>query len=270
MNKFLPALLIVLAVVAGYWLLSDDGGDQDYLVDYSDDVGGSEADPDGLEAGLSAGATGPRKAPKKPKGKPYRTVDPRTLPVGTLLIRPVGPDGKLVDGTRLRMYVDSARRGGFPTRLPHRDPDTDIWDLKKVRAGKVKIWWYSDHVAREEKIVTVRADQENEVTLRVKPAGTIKYTVTTYAKTPPEKVQVELFDAKGKPVKAWYEVRTKKSLTTPRQRLKVTQGPEGHVLGLEPGTYKLKVTSTEFDEWDEAEVTVEPGQTTEVALEVRR
>lgn len=269
MKKYLPALLIVLAVVAGYWLLAETPADDGYVEYYGEEGGAGGGDAGLEEAGLSAGGTGPRKAPKKPKGKPYRTVDPRTLPTGTLTILPVGPDDKAVDGTHLRMYVDSARRGGFPTRLPHRNVETQEWRLEKVRAGKVKVWWYSDHVAREEKIVTVRADQENDVTVRVKPAGTIKYAVTTYAKTKPEKVKLELFDAQGKPVKAWYQIRSTRSLTTPREALEITQGPEGFLIGILPGPYKLKVTS-EFDEWDEAEVDVQPGKTAEVQLEVRR
>jgi hypothetical protein len=272
MKSYLPLLLILLAVVAGYMFLATGPEDDPYDVGWSRDeadLGGRHGAPASLSADGVAPAPPDSDAASKKGRKPYRTVDPRTLPTGTLFVTLIGPDDKPIDGAELRLFVEPVRHGGFPTRLGIYEKDTGAWRFEKVRAGAVQVRLYSDHVARKIETVPVRADTENRVSIRVEPAGAIQYDVIAYDKTRPDPVDVTLYDQAGRSVKAWYQVRTTTKLTTPRLAETMRQGPEGILLGVVPGVYRLKVVSP-AEEWDDAEVRVEAGQTARVSLEVRR
>ena len=268
MKKYLPAVLVVLAAVGGYFLLLDPGEEEVWDPDWTEAPEPPAPDGGMQAAGLEAeGVAPPKGGPKKRKA--YKTVDPRTLPRGTLIVTPVGPDLKPIDGTYLRIYVESVRPGGFPTKLGRLDKDSGSWRFEKVRAGKVSVRLFSDHVVRKKQVVSVRAERDNQVTIEVLPAGAIQYDVILYDKTRPEKVRLQLYDWQDKPIKAWYQVRSTKSMTSPRQAMTITQGAEGVVMGLLPGRYRLRVVS-ENDEWDDVEVMVEAGKTHKASLEVRR
>ena len=271
LKTYAPVLLILLAVIAGYWLLASPPGEPTPDVDWVEGDPADPSDPASLGAtGLSADGVAPR-GPEKKRGKPYRTVDPRTLPKGTLYVTPVGPDDKPIDdeATHLRIYVEPVRAKGFPTRLGTWDKETGTYRFERVLAGDVNVRLYADHIARKIQRVRVRANQDNRITIPVELAGAIQYDVIAYDKKRPDPVRVELFDAQDKPVRAWYRISTATRLTSPKQVEVFTGGPEGIIFGIPPGSYRLKVTS-EAEEWDDAKVEVVAAETKAVSLEVRR
>ena len=268
LKKYAPFLILVLAVVGGYWLLASDSGDDPYAA-WDDDPVADEGEGDMLEStGLAAGGRAPEPEGKK-KRKPYRTIDPRTLPRGTLYVTPIGPNDKPIEKQQLRIRVLGVRAGAFPTKLPaHFDEETGTYRFDKVLEGEVNVELYADHIQRKVQKVRIRANQDNRHTIAVKPGATIEYDVVAYDKSKPD-VRVMLFDAQDKPVKAWYLVRTTTRLTTARYLESINQGPEGSIISLEPGDYRIKVIS-EAEEWDDAKVTLKAGETKKVSLEVRR
>jgi hypothetical protein len=195
--------------------------------------------------------------------------DPRTLPKGSLLVRPVGPDHEPLGDRSLRVYVTV--KGDPRTRLPGPyDEERQAWRFPDVTAGPARVRLEGDHVVGREQDVVVAASRETAVDVVLEPAGALRYDVVTYAKTRPKQVRLEVTDARGKPVRAWFQERTPRRLTQARRAEHVTQGPQGVVFGLPPGRYKLKATSIASDEWDEEEVVAQAGQTAEVTLEIRR
>lgn len=268
LKKTLPAVLLALGLIAAYVLLARSSEDERNDPDWSEESREVAVPSEGLGVGLAAGGARPKEVDPR-KGRVPVAADPRTRPRGTLILRFVGPKDELLPTPALRVYVDSVGRGGFPTRLGRYDEDARTWRFEQVPAGKVKVRLHADHIVRKVEVVPVKADSENKVKIQVQQAGAIQYDVIAYDKTRPAKVKLTLYDSQDRPTRAWYQVRSSRSQTTPRAAETITQGPEGVLLGVLPGRYRLKVVS-EYDEYDEAVVQVIAGATQKVSLEVRR
>ncbi|MDA1195903.1 MAG: hypothetical protein O2894_12055 [Planctomycetota bacterium] len=268
MRAYLPWLLILTAVVLGYYLLAGDEVAPRLPYEQDGDVASAPpGDPRAVELkGADAPPPGSKKnAPPKPIWQP---ADPRTLPQGVLIIQPRGPDLKpLVDRG---MSILVTPRGQKATKLGLFDEETGNWRFERVIAGTVDIRVTGDHIVGRSLTAVVRAEQEVEFELHLEHAGAVKYDVITYAQTRPEQVLLELLDSTDRPTEGWFQDRTPRKLTQPRLGKSATLGPEGVVFGIRPGRYKLKVTSIESDEWDTQEVEVVAGSTAPVTLEIRR
>ena len=267
MRTYVPYLLILVAAVLGYLLLGDPGmpaPDDDLGLDGPERPEGSgplRVEP--LEAkGLETrGDPRPRAAPDLPS-------DPRKLPKGTLLVRPLGPDLLPLSDRTLRLYARPL--GQIATKLGLYQEEAAAWKFENVVAGPVEIRVTGDYIlgATEEAVVAAGRETTHEVHLEI--GGAIQYDVITYEKTRPEQVRVELLDGAGKPVRGWIQERTPMRMTQPRFVDTLTQGPEGVIFGLRPGPYRVKVTSLESEEWDEATVDVAARETRPITLEIRR
>ena len=267
MRNLLPWLLIVLAVFLGYWLFA--GGQEPGPADFDVVDPGDAPTAAPSEAGSLKGAapveTGGSKA--RPK-KVWQPPDPRTLPTGTLIVQPLGPELKpLVDK---RLSVIATPKGHRRSRLPQFNEDDGTWRFERILTGEVVVSVRGDHVVGRTVTAVVKRDRETTVEVHLERAGAVRYDVSTYAKTRPAKVLVELFDQAGQPAEAWFQVRTTRSMTQPMRKKAHTLGPEGVLFGLRPGQYRVKVTNVESDEWDDGEVTIEAGKTAELSLTVRR
>jgi len=268
MRTYLPWLLILLAVGLGYWLFATDPSDREPAFD----VGGEFEGPDASTprgTGLRGAAKGDRggSRPKTPK-KVWHPADPRTLPKGDLLLQPLGPDLEPIIDRGLRLVLKP--RGQRVSRLGRFVEETGATRFKDVIAGEVTVRISGDHIVGRTVTTTVTRDEETPFEVHLERAGAVRYTVTTYAKTRPAKVRVELFDAAGRPAEGWFQVRSTRSLTQPRKVRALDMGPEGIIFGLRPGAYRVKVTHIETDEWDDGEVVIAAGKTETLNLEVRR
>ena len=198
----------------------------------------------------------------------WQPTDPRTLPTGVLYVQPMGPDLKPLIEPLLSVHVRSrSRRGPY---LGHLDEATGAWRFDRVIAGPVTVSIRGDHIIGRSVQTTVKRSSESTFEVHLELAGAVRYEVVTYAKTHPEKVLVELTDALGRPAEAWFQERSSRKLTQPQRKKAHTQGAKGILFGVRPGTYKLKVTNVDTDEWDDGEVTIEAGKTAELKLTVRR
>ena len=250
-------------------LLVGSPEDEVYERDWSEEPTGVAPSSEGIGGRLEASGARPVREDPSQKKRVQVAVDPRKQPKGILLLTVLGPDDEPIDSAALRVFVEPVRKGAFPTQLGRYDEQSRTWRFGKVPSGRVNVRLYSDHIVRVIQTVTVAAKRENKTKIKIEPAGAIAYDVIAYDKTRPKKVKLTLYDATDKPTKAWYQVRTSRSLNTPREAKTITQGPEGVLLGVLPGRYRLKVTS-EHEEWDEAVVNVVAGATQKVSLEVRR
>lgn len=268
MRTVLPWLLIVLAAVLGYWLFA--GPSDPRPADY-DAVDPGEGDPSGT-GDVGAGLRGAAKAEggtagARPK-KAWQPPDPRTLPTGSLRVQPLGPDLQPLMQRGLSIIVTP--KGQRRARLGHFSEEDGSWRFDRVIAGEVSIRVRGDHVVGQTVTAVVQRDRETLAQVHLEHAGAVRYDVNTYAKTRPPQVLVELFDQAGRPTEAWFQVRTSRSMTQPMLKKAHTLGPEGVLFGLRPGTYRVKATNVETDEWDDGEVTVEAGKTAALSLTVRR
>jgi hypothetical protein len=269
MRKHLPLLLILLAVGLGYWLLAgtpEDGDPVEWEGDAGMDPGEDDAadgrgDPTELDVSKRA------RTKARPK-RVFQPADPRTLPKGVLLVVPVGPDLKPLMNEGLHILVTP--RGQRATKQGVYDVATGARRFERVIAGPVDVKVTGDHIICRTTQAVVKRDAETTFELHLEMAGAVKYDVTTYAKTRPKRVLLELFDFDGQPADAWFQERTSRAMTQPRKSKSLTLGPEGVVFGIRPGRYRMKVTNIESEEWDDAEITVEGGKTVPLTLTVRR
>lgn len=270
MRNALPILLILLAAAAGWWLLS---GAEDELPPL--EVGGESElgpapDAESLKATGSGDLTVRGRTPKKGRAAIPAPPDPRTLPRGALVVTVLGPDLQpLKSAGTLRVYIEPATRAMWRTRLPIYDKKMRTWRLADAVAGPVQVRIEGDHIVKRTVQTVVKRDRENELSVTLDLAGAIQYDVIAYDKTRPDPVKLTLYDFRSKPVRAWYQERTSRRLTTPKEFETAEIGPEGVIYGILPGRYRLRVVSS-FEEYDEAEVDIVAGQTAKVSLEVRR
>ncbi len=269
MRKHLPLLLILLAVGLGYWLLAsspDDGTPEDWESDVAENPGedgamGEPSAPTELDVSERAGKR------KKPE-RVWQPPDPRKLPKGVLRVVAMGPDLKPLMDQGLNVLVTP--RGQRVTKLGVYEEASGARRFERVIAGPVGVRVTGDHVIGRTVEAVVKRDTETTLEVHLEKAGAVKYDVTTYAKTRPKKVLLELFDFDGRPADAWFQERTSRAMTQPRKSKSLTLGPEGVVFGIRPGRYRMKVTNIESEEWDDAEITVEVGKTLPLTLTVRR
>lgn len=269
MRKHLPILLILLAVGLGYWLLA--GGPEDRSTDaWEGEALEGPPGEDAPEAGTAPTEldVSKRAGRKKKPERVFQPADPRTLPKGVLVVLPVGPDLKPLMDRGLNILVTP--RGQRATKHGVYDDDTGARRFERVIAGPVDVRVTGDHIICRTAEAVVKRDSETTFELHLEMAGAVKYDVITYAKTRPKKVLLELFDFDGQPTDAWFQERTSRAMTQPRKTKSLTLGPEGVVFGIRPGRYRMKVTSIESEEWDDAEITVEEGKTLPLSLTVRR
>ncbi len=269
MRNALPTLLILLAAAAGLWLLfgaADDEGSGAYDAGPAEEIG-----PPDLATATPFEADGLKTKGRviKKKRAVYQPADPRTLPKGNLVITMLGPDLKPIEASALRVYVDPGKNSTWHTKQGLWEPEKKVWRFTDVVAGQVNVRVQGDHIVARTLQTVVKKERDNELSITLDLAGSIRYDVMKYDKKRPEKVQLTLFDWEDKPVEVWYQERTSRRLTTPVPRKTVEIGPEGVVFGILPGRYKLRVVSV-FEEWDEAKVDIVAGKTAEVSLEVRR
>ena len=268
MRHLLPWALILLAAVLGYLLFAERGDEPVPTLPGDGPLPAADGPAD-REAGTLRVAE-PSEVDRRAKRaqKVWQPVDPRTLPKGSLVVQPVGPDLEPIIDRRLS--VIATPKGQRVAKLPQFDESTGAFRFPSVIAGTVRISVRGDHIVGTVTEAVVRAGREVRHEVHVQRGGAIRYDVITYAKTRPDQVLLELFDAIGRPAEAWFQARTSRTLTQPRRTKSITLGPEGVVFGIPPGRYKLKVTNIESEEWDEAEVKVEAGTTHEATLTVRR
>jgi hypothetical protein len=266
----LPLVGILLAVAAGLWLFLGGEEPSGPGPDFTTVEGaGAASDPRVLEADgtpeLDASGR-PRPAPPRPSP---RAVDPRAVPRGSIVVRPVGADGASVPAGDLRVDVTPTGRKDWRTQVGRFDQDAGAWTFDDVLAGPVRVDVRGDLVLDATATATVKEDAPVEVEIPLRPGGAIRYDVSGSGEERPGKVTLSLLDGAERPVVAWYQVRTPRSMTQPQRVASVTQGPEGVIFGLAPGTYRLRVES-EDGIHDEQDVEVVPGGTAAVSFALGR
>ena len=269
MRNALPISLILIAAAAGWWLLSaaDDELPPLEIDGGTEPVRGPDADLLGATGAGDLAVKG--RTPTKGSRPIPAPADPRTLPKGVLVVTMLGPDLEPLDAGALRVFVDPVAHAMWRTKLGLYDKEARAWRFAGVPAGPVKVRVEGDHIVGRTVQTVVKRDRDNDFSVPLEVAGAIQYDVIAYDKTRPDPVKLTLYDFQGKPVRAWYQERTSRRLTTPKQLATAEIGPEGVAFGILPGRYRLRVVSS-FDEYDEAEVDVVGGKTAKVSLEVRR
>lgn len=269
MRSPLVLVLVLAAAAAGYLLLA--GGEESvYEPRPLEEIGDAESTL--LPTNDAPGR--PRRSPEgtRPAAAKRRApvvVDPRTVPRGRIDVRPVGPDGRPVASKTLRVSVEPTGRPDWVSRLGQVDPETGVWSFPKTLAGEVLVHVYGDFVSDARQKAVVEANDTTQVTVRLQPAGAIRYEVELSDRTRPKEVILTLLDEAGQPVEAWYEVRAGRASGKPRRARRIKQGPQGVLFGLAPGRYRLRA-ALERGEGYELPVVVLAGEAQAVSFELRR
>lgn len=268
----LPVVLALAAAGAAAWLLLRSGppeplGGKGALErpDATPESGG-RLSPVELSGRAPTGTGG---TTSQPRGSD--SIDPRTLPRGTLEVAVLGPDDQPIPSEEVRVLVEPGKgaRDWYSTPLLLTEPGSNVWKHEGILAGPVRVTVSGDMVVT--KVVETRVEVGTPVALKVHVdrAGVIAYAATLYSGEAPEQVTLTLLDAQRRPVSAHFQVRTESVLTQPRMASTITQGPAGVVFGLPAGRYILRAVSPS-EEYDEASVDVAVGSATEVKFSIRK
>jgi hypothetical protein len=232
--------------------------------------------PASLEATELAGGPRPAAPASKEPAGPRGSVDWRKVPRGSLVVVVVGADDAPVPPEEVSVMVGPAPGGrAWPsTPLLHIDEEGKRWHSDEIPAGPVEVRVTGDHILPKTLTVKVTAAEDavslpaGPVKVKVQRAGAIAYTVKLNDGTVPAHVTLTLLDARERPLTVGYQARSETELTTPKFAPKATQGPEGVVFGVPPGSYTLRATSP-ADETIDTRVDVVAGETATVAISIR-
>ncbi len=267
MRNALPIALILLAVAVGAWILLSSEEEPEPGAFGSYDDPGSSDDPDLLTGGgLKGSGPEPRKGPDR---RPYKPIDPRKVPRGTLDVAPVGPDLAPIPNRHLRIYVEPTTRKDWTKQLGQYDDETGVWTFKNVLAGEVEVRLFGDHVIATKQKAEVSANGRSRVQIHVELAGAVLYQVKLRDGTEPKDVKVTLFNLDDEPIAAYHESRSARRITTPRVAKTSVQGPRGAVFGVPAGSYRLRVDTDDHGYVDTG-VAVQLSETAEVKVELGR
>jgi hypothetical protein len=209
-------------------------------------------------------------APTVPE-RPVRVSEGVVLDRGDLRVRLVDPEGALLtDDAR----IDIAAAPGHPVlpagRLPVREED-GTWLYRDLPSAEYQV--RAVVPGRRLGLATARVRREKEAGAEVvlAPGCVVAYRVEIPGEEPPETVAVVVLDARGRVVPAPVEGAPGIRLA-PAAGLPPGSFPdrrEGRVHGLEPGTYRLRVTSPAGGE-AEATFDARPGDVGTVVLRLPR
>ena len=247
MNRPLPWIFLAALLGAVAWVALWPGDEGSVEPIPGVEHGSASGDPSGsITAGGGLRGTGitppaPRAGPT-PRPSPT-DVDPKDIPRGTLEVLPLGPDNLPISSSELSMRLEPVGRPFYAQPLAIPDPETMVWVYRDVPAGRMKLYVTGDHVLETEMDAVIEAGKVQSVKVHVDRAGAVSYRVVLYSGEQPEEATVTLLDAHDRPVKARYQVRTEKVLTQPQTVTTMKQGPDGIILGVPPGRYRLKGVS---------------------------
>jgi hypothetical protein len=270
MNRPLPWLILAALAAAAVWFVSRPDGDP--RVEPIEGVERGGAREDGAEPTAPGGlrGTGSEEPPPPVRPEPRGAiVDPRTIPRGGLEVLPLGPDQQPIPPGELSMRIEAVGRAFWSQPLALPDPETKVWSFKNIPAGPVQVRVSGDHVVETVAEATIEKDVVKSLKVLLDRAGALAYHVVLYSGEQPPEVTLTLLDLRDKPVAARYQERSPTRLTQAQKATTMKQGPDGLVLGVLPGRYRLKAVSPN-DEWDAVEVEAVTGQTVAVEIRLRR
>lgn len=204
---------------------------------------------------------GVREAPRQP------TYD--ELPKGELRVRVLTPDGEKVSTRDVRLRLERMGAAFSHGHVALRDIETETFRYPALVIGKLRVYAEGDHVREGVVEAEVLENRVVEAEVVVEPAGAIHYVASYFDGRQPESVKLTLRrKGEDRPVQATYQVRTPETLTTPRRERTWTQGPDGLILSLAPGTYVLEAVAPDNAATDQT-IEVRSGETVDLELPLR-
>lgn len=265
MRRYLPLITGLLGIGLLVWLLLGGGGDSGGEPEPWGPIYEPPPDPGALSSpGLRASR------PRENRTEPAPTPEPsgyRALTYGAIRVLPVDADGRVLPADEVTVHVRPGKLAWPAQPLGRRARGEGTWFFERVPAGKVRVVVEGNKVLRTEQLVTLATGETQDVRLVARAGGSIHYRVKLLNGEAPREVTLALKDVRGQLIAAEYAVRTRTVYTSPRRERTITQGPDGWILNLKPGSYRLRVESER--DVDESDVVVEAGQVSELAVELR-
>lgn len=263
----LAALLLVVAALAAYLLLSRS----------------EPTVPVVREPGpASPAATRPVAAPDPVPVTPLAVGTPRPPP----RVGPALNDGVLrergavrvrlafpadLDPATVGVRLDVTPKGPAPSDypLPLRQED-GTWLYEALPVGRYRVRVVADGLQAAEGDVTVARDQETDLPLTLVPGGALAYRAVLFSGDAPENVRLSLVDGRGVPVLASVQLPAGLVHLAGEGRARTLElPPAATVVGLKPGTYRVRATAPS-GEFDERAVEIAAGGPTPVELRIRK
>lgn len=223
--------------------------------------------PDALPGPSMGGgelARAPDRAPPPPK-PPERAPAAIAVRTGDLLVTLAPPEGVALPEA-FRIDAEPIGFSVHVKRLPLEQPD-HAWRFDELPVGRWRVRAFVAGFVDVSKDVDVKQDVETPVALSLERGAVATWKVSLLSGAAPETVRVALLDARGVPREATYETSYSTIHAAPGALppLEAT----GRVIGLKPGTYRLRATSPE-GESDEKSFEVAVGETATVEFTLRR
>jgi len=258
--RALPALLfaVVLGLVA-WWGLSDRAKTPPRPEDRrSADVGSGAPAP---VVGGPRNPSGLAPMPRAARVSVAELLAQGKVGNGSLLVTLV-PGASMGEpkGVRVDLEALDIPAAAHPLALPQED---GTWLFQRLPIGTWRVRAHVTGALAATSDVTVAPGEMAEVTLPIAPGAEAAWKVTVVGESPPDTVRIVLLDGRGTPIEATYQTAYTILHAAPR---KVPVLPlEGRVVGLAPGSYRLRASIADGDA-DEKAFEVRTGDSPVVEL----
>jgi len=221
--------------------------------------------PDAIAGASMGGADLARGPDRPPVAPPARTTGPTVVRTGDVVVTLAPPAGvELTTG-----LVIDAEPIGFAVHAKRLalEQEDHSWRFVELPVGRWRVRAFVPGFLDASKDAEVREGVETAVSLPLERGAMASWKVSLLSGEVPETVRVALFDGRGVPREATYETAATTIHGLP-EALPVL-APTGRILGLKPGTYRLRATSPE-GESDEKSFVVAVGETAALEFTLRR
>ena len=195
-------------------------------------------------------------------------IDPRTVARGSLTVRLVDAHDQAVDPSRVRVDLRAKGRAYLNQPLALRDLEAGTWTFRDVRVGPAIVQVRGDVLMDVDAPVVISESEQAPLVIATRPGGSILFRLKAFDETDIKEATVHLLDAAGRQVKARWQERHVRGLTTPQLATSLRLGIQGVVSRLKPGRYTLVGESAAGYE-GKTDVEVVAGQQAEVTLAIR-
>jgi hypothetical protein len=147
------------------------------------------------------------------------------------------------------------------------EQEDHAWRYAALPVGRWRVRAFVAGFIDVAKDVDVRQDVETAVSLPLERGATASWKVSLLSGEAPETVRIALLDGRGVPREASYETAGSTFHAAPDAVPALPSS--GRVVGLKPGSYRLRATSAE-GESDEKSFQVAAGETTAIEFTLRK
>jgi len=263
-----PAVLlaVVAALGAAYYAWATRAGrvGVDVLTPAPDEP----ARPPGSIAGSAPGEGELARAPDRPPPRPAPTAREPALTVartGDVVVTLVPPAGVALP-TSLVLDVEPVGFAVHAKRLALEQTDR-TWRYVELAEGRWRVRAFVEGFVDASRDVEARAGVETMLSIPLERGAMATWKASLLSGETPPSVRVSLLDGRGVPRAATFE--TAATTVHAASEASPTLPPSGRILGLRPGTYRLRVTSPE-GESDEKPFKVAIGETASLEFILRR